>query len=124
MALTALVVDDSRVSRMIISAMIQDLRPGAWSVEEAADGAEAIAKADACKPDLVTLDINMPVMNGFDAAVEIRARHPFATLVIFSANVQASSKARAEELGIRFIAKPITEAVVRQALEAWEAEHG
>ena len=46
------------------------------------------------------------------------------TLVIFSANVQASSKARAEELGIRFIAKPITEAVVRQALEAWEAEHG
>ena len=118
-----LVVDDSRVSRMMLAALLREQRPG-LEIHEAADGAEAVARAAELKPDLITLDINMPVMDGFEAAERIRALLPAATLCLLTANVQASSKARAETLGVHFLAKPISEAVVRQAVEAWEREHG
>ncbi|ODU48372.1 response regulator [uncultured Aquimonas sp.] len=118
-----LVVDDSRVSRMMLAALLREQRPG-LEIHEAADGAEAVARAAELKPDLITLDINMPVMDGFEAAERIRALLPQTTIVLLTANVQAASKARAEALGVHFLAKPITEAVVRQALSLWEAGHG
>ena len=118
-----LVVDDSRVSRMMLAALLREQRPG-LEIHEAADGAEAVARAAELKPDLITLDINMPVMDGFEAAERIRALLPQTTIVLLTANVQAASKARAEALGVHFLAKPITEAVVRQALSLWEASHG
>ena len=118
-----LVVDDSRVSRMMLAALLREQRPG-LEIHEAADGAEAVARAAELKPDLITLDINMPVMDGFEAAERIRALLPQTTIVLLTANVQAASKARAEALGVHFLAKPITEAVVRQALALWEAGHG
>ena len=111
----ALVVDDSRVSRMMLSALLREQRPG-LAIHEAADGAEAVARAAELRPDLVTLDINMPVMDGFEAAERIRAALPTATIVLLTANVQAASKARAETLGVHFLAKPITEAVVDRHL--------
>ena len=118
-----LVVDDSRVSRMMLAALLREQRPG-LEIHEAADGAEAVARAAELKPDLITLDINMPVMDGFEAAERIRALLPQTTIVLLTANVQAASKARAEALGVHFLAKPITEAVVRKALALWEAGHG
>lgn len=118
-----LVVDDSRVSRMMLAALLREQLPG-LEIHEAADGAEAVARAAELKPDLITLDINMPVMDGFEAAERIRALLPQTTIVLLTANVQAASKARAEALGVHFLAKPITEAVVRQALSLWEAGHG
>lgn len=118
-----LVVDDSRVSRMMLAALLREQRPG-LEIHEAADGAEAVARAAELKPELITLDINMPVMDGFEAAERIRALLPQTTIVLLTANVQAASKARAEALGVHFLAKPITEAVVRQALSLWEAGHG
>lgn len=122
MSKRVLVVDDSRVSRMMIATMIRDLQPD-WEVFEAGNGAEALTKAAECQPSLVTMDINMPVMDGFEAAEKLRPDFPDTTLVILSANIQASSKARAEELGVHFLAKPINENVVRQALEIWKREH-
>jgi CheY-like chemotaxis protein len=119
----ALVVDDSRVSRMMIVGILRELAPR-LQIVEAGDGAEAVVKAEQLQPELVTLDVNMPVMDGFEAAERIRALLPAATLCLLTANVQASSKARAETLGVHFLAKPISEAVVRQAVEAWEREHG
>lgn len=118
----ALVVDDSRVSRMMLAALLREQRPG-LVIHEAADGAEAVARAEALRPDFVTLDVNMPVMDGFEAAERIRALLPDATLVLLTANVQAASKARAEALGVHFLAKPITEAVVRQSLALWDSSH-
>jgi two-component system, chemotaxis family, chemotaxis protein CheY len=118
-----LVVDDSRVSRMMIAGFLRELQPD-WEVREAGDGQAALDSAAEFQPSLVTLDVNMPVMDGFEAAERLRVLLPQATLVLLTANVQAASKARAETLGVHFLGKPITEAVVRQALELWEAGHG
>lgn len=122
MSKKVLVVDDSRVSRMMIGTMIRDLQPD-WEIFEASNGAEALIKADECQPSLITMDINMPVMDGFEAASQLRPKFPGTTLVILSANIQASSKARAEELGVHFLQKPISEPVIRQALTLWGKEH-
>ena len=119
---TVLIVDDSRVSRLMLGSMLNANDPG-WQVVEAADGQEALVKAAECQPTLITLDINMPVMDGFDAASLLRPLYPDATLVILTANIQAASRARAEELAVHFLAKPISAVVARQALALWGAEH-
>ncbi|MBX9754894.1 MAG: response regulator [Pseudomonadaceae bacterium] len=118
----ALIVDDSRVSRMMLSSLLLAEDPS-WQVFEASNGAEALGMAEQHQPSLISLDINMPVMDGFEAAAQLRPLLPSATLVFLSANVQASSRARAEELQVHFLAKPISPAVARQALALWGSEH-
>jgi two-component system chemotaxis response regulator CheY len=122
MSKIALIVDDSRVSRMMLSSLLLAEDPS-WQVFEANNGAEALSMAEQHQPSLVTLDINMPVMDGFEAAALLRPMLPKTTLLFLSANVQASSRARAEELGVHFLAKPISPAIARQALALWGSEH-
>lgn len=111
-----LIVDDSKVSRIIIRAHILAKFPE-WQIFEATSGAEAIAIADQNTPDYCTMDINMPGMLGTDAAEQILARHPTMRVVIFSANIQETSQTRASAVGAVFVAKPVTEKSVNQALE-------
>lgn len=110
-----LIVDDSRVSRMMIRARVQALQPD-WVLEEAVSGDEALAMASQCAPDYVTMDVNMPGLNGFDAAERLQKQAPGARIVILTANVQESSRARAESIGMKFVPKPITDLCLKQVL--------
>ncbi|MGV8893327.1 MAG: response regulator transcription factor [Burkholderiaceae bacterium] len=111
-----LIVDDSKVSRMIIRAHILAQRPG-WIISEAACGTDAIALVDQDLPDYCTMDINMPGISGPDAAEIILAKHPTLRMVLFSANIQESNHARASQLGIVFVSKPVTEKSIALALD-------
>lgn len=122
MSKTVLVVDDSRVSRMMMSKMI-NMVDSSWEIVEAEDGQQAVDKATADTPDLIVMDINMPVMDGFEAIEILRPQLPDTTMILLSANIQSSSQARAEELGVHFIAKPITPAVAEKALTIWSQEN-
>ncbi|MDP3847721.1 MAG: response regulator [Pseudomonas sp.] len=117
-----LIVDDSQVSRMMFSNLILTEDPS-WQIFEAANGVEALSMAQQCQPSLITLDINMPLMDGFEAAALLRAQFPAATLVLISANIQASSRTRAEALGVHFLAKPISALIARQTIALWDSEH-
>lgn len=66
-----LVVDDSAFMRRAISQMIAS-EPGLEVIDTARNGREAVEKALALKPDVITLDVEMPEMNGLDALREIR----------------------------------------------------
>lgn len=110
-----LIVDDSKVSRMVIKAHILAAYPE-WRVEEAASGDEAISAIERDLPDYCTMDINMPGMLGTDAAEIILARHPQLRMVIFSANIQEAAQSRAQQLGALFVAKPVTEKSIAQAI--------
>ena len=83
MGIRVLVVDDSPTARGILSAFL-----GKDSEIEvigtAKDGKEAIELTNQLKPDLITMDINMPVMDGLMATREIMARHPTPILVVSS----------------------------------------
>jgi len=115
-----LLVDDSRVSRMMIRTLLQAKRPG-WTVVEAASGDEALALAAAQSFRFCTMDINMPGMLGTEAAEQLLHDFPSMRLALFSANIQESQRTRAAELGAKFVAKPVSEKSITEALEFFEA---
>jgi CheY-like chemotaxis protein len=116
MSKQVLIVDDSRVSRMLVRAFLEEKRAD-WNFAEAASGQEAIDFATANAVDLVTLDVNMPGMSGLAAGERILQLRPQAHVVVLTANVQSSVRQRAEALGMRFLQKPVTEATVARLLE-------
>lgn len=118
---TLLIVDDSRVSRMMIRGLVAARRPG-WTIVEAASGDEALQMVERQAVDCCTMDINMPGMLGTEAAEQIRQRHPALRLALFSANIQESQKARASQMGVKFVAKPVNEKSVLEALAFFEGE--
>ncbi|CAK0767089.1 Response regulator receiver protein [Gammaproteobacteria bacterium] len=111
-----LIVDDSRVSRMMIRAFILDKHPQ-WVILESASGDDALVVVGREVPDYCTMDINMPGLNGIDAAALILGKHPSVRIAILTANVQEANQNRATALGARFISKPVTEKSVGQILD-------
>lgn len=110
-----LIVDDSKVSRMIIRARVQAIHPD-WEILEASNGIDGIAACKEHQADFCTMDINMPGMLGTEAAEIILKEIPDIRVVIFSANIQESFQERASAMGAIFVAKPITEKSIAEAL--------
>ncbi|TWI62115.1 response regulator receiver domain-containing protein [Pseudoduganella lurida] len=104
---TVLIVDDSRVSRLVARQYILSFHAD-WRVEEAGTGEEALAKAPDLRPDLVLMDVNMPGMGGLACAEQLRRMLPHASISLLTANVQDATRARAQEIGVGFMEKPIT----------------
>jgi DNA-binding NarL/FixJ family response regulator len=67
---------------------------------EAADGKQAIEKVRELKPDVVVLDINMPVMNGIEAACEIHRIAPATKILFFTINGFPEAVAASRLLGV------------------------
>jgi YesN/AraC family two-component response regulator len=81
--LRVLVVDDSEVVRRGICRILKS-QADIEIVSEASDGAEAVRKVLEHRPDIVLLDITMPVMNGFDAARRIKHEIPSTLILMVS----------------------------------------
>jgi DNA-binding NarL/FixJ family response regulator len=78
-----LITDDSAPVRKALHAFLE--REDHWVVVgEATNGREALDKAHELKPDLVTLDLSMPLMNGIDAAKELKRSYPNLPIVLFT----------------------------------------
>lgn len=76
-----LIVDDSPTARTLLAGIV-DSDPGMTVVAFAGTGAEAIALAEKLRPDLITMDIRMPGMNGFEASREIMSRYPTPIVIV------------------------------------------
>jgi two-component system chemotaxis response regulator CheB len=81
--LRVMVVDDSAVARHLL-VQILDEDPELRVVAEAADGAQAVLLAESVRPDVITMDINMPVMDGLEATRTIMERTPRPIVLISS----------------------------------------
>ena len=93
----ALVVDDSAVLRRLISTVLAS-DPEIEVVGTAVDGRDAIARVDELKPDIVTLDIEMPVLDGLGAVEEIHRRHPRLPVIMFSTLTEKGAAATLQAL--------------------------
>ncbi|HEX5430762.1 MAG TPA: response regulator, partial [Bryobacteraceae bacterium] len=83
---------------------------------EASDGAEALRRAQEHLPDLVVLDLHMPILDGFGVLKELRHDPRFATTPILALTASAMQGDRAQALAAGFtsyIAKPISLSVLR-----------
>jgi len=83
LTLRVLVVDDSEIVRRGICQILQS-QPDIRVVCEASDGADAVRRAGEHRPDIVLLDITMPVMNGFEAARRIKDELPSILILMVS----------------------------------------
>jgi CheY-like chemotaxis protein len=110
-----LFVDDSRVSRMKIRQVVTQKHPD-WELHEAASGVDAHEMTRSIIPDLISVDINMPGMSGLEAIDQLRKNCPNAKLVLLSGNIQDAIRAKAVELKVGFVEKPITEASIAKVL--------
>jgi len=82
-ALSILVADDHEIVRRGVRALLES-RPGWRICGEAVEGREAVDKAGRLRPDIVILDIGMPVLNGLEAARQIRKNSPQCEVLILT----------------------------------------
>ena len=92
-----LVVDDSVVIRRIVSSVLDD-DPDITVVGTAANGRLALDKLDALRPDIVILDVEMPVMDGLATLRELRRTHPTLPVVMFSTVTERGAMATLDAL--------------------------
>ncbi|WP_282600090.1 response regulator [Patulibacter sp. SYSU D01012] len=111
-----LVVDDAAFMRKMLSDVLT--KAGHEVRGEAANGADAVKQYQELRPELVTLDITMPEMDGLEALREIIALDPSARVIMCSALGQESRVLESVKLGARdFVVKPFTPDSVLTAVE-------
>ncbi len=112
--ITVLVVDDSAYNRTVIAQMLEQ-DPGITVAGSAVDGIDAITKTLRLRPDVITLDLEMPNMDGFSFLRWLMKERPTPVLVL-SSRSDSRSVFRALELGaVDFLAKP--EARISRSIE-------
>lgn len=123
--LKVLIADDNQEMRRNVRLML-GLNPDVVVVAIARDGQEAIDLAGQQRPDLLVLDINMPVLDGLQAFTRIRQSQPAAACVIITGSTDSELLHAAKELGVQeillkpFSAEELNEAVNRAAAEKLE----
>ncbi len=112
---TVLVVDDAAFMRVTIKNMLE--KNGFAVIGEAENGKVAVHKYHELKPDLVTMDITMPEMDGLTALKTIMQLNPAARIVMMTAMGQQGMVKEAVMAGAKgFIVKPFKEETVVSAL--------
>lgn len=111
-----LIVDDAAFMRMMIKDILT--KNGYEVVAEAANGVEAVELYKSHQPDLVTMDITMPEMDGIEAVKQIKAVNPAAKVIMCSAMGQQSMVMDAIKAGANdFIVKPFQADRVLEAVK-------
>ena len=113
---SVLIADDAAFMRMMIKNILSEA--GYEVVGEAENGQDAVAKHRELKPDLTTMDITMPEMDGIAALRAIRGEDPAARVVMCSAMGQQSMVIESIQAGARdFIVKPFQPDRVLEAIQ-------
>lgn len=111
-----LIVDDSRVSRRILKNMLE--LSGYTIAGEATNGKEGVELYKKIKPDIVTMDITMPEMNGLESLKLIKEFDPEAKIIIITAAGQVEKRDQAIEYGASgFVTKPYENQEILDAIE-------
>ena len=113
-----LIADDHAVIRRLVRSKLQS-HPHFEVCGEATDGGQAVEEAKKLKPDVVVLNVTMPVLNGFQAARQIRSSLPESAIVILSSNADKRFVEEAKKIGVRaYVAKTKAGEALVKAVEA------
>lgn len=98
-----LVIDDSYVNRNLVKKIIKEANH--ILLGEAQDGQEAIEKIGELQPTVITLDLNMPNVNGYDVIEYVKKHHPLLPIIVITGDRFIENHDRALELGADFVIK-------------------
>lgn len=113
-----LIVDDTDTLRSLVLVF---LMARGWEFEEARDGAEALQRVRASRPDVVISDVTMPVMDGFELCAAIRTDPSLRTIpvVLLTMLGDEASRQRGELVGASaFLTKPVSPALLKKTIQA------
>ena len=98
-----LVVDDERDVRVLLRLCLTDRCDQVELIEEAGNGLEAVEKAGEFQPDVVIMDLKMPVMDGIEATRQIKQESPATEIVVYSAAPEHINDIRAAGASDQFL---------------------
>jgi DNA-binding NarL/FixJ family response regulator len=115
--LRVLIADDHEPVRKMVQSTLERHHFDVCAV--VGDGAQAISEADKLRPDIIVLNISMPVMNGFEAAREIKAKRPDTLIVILSSHTDRSFVDEARRSGAQaYVVKTKAGEALVEAIES------
>ncbi|EGL16466.1 MULTISPECIES: response regulator [Paenibacillus] len=121
--MNVLVVDDAAFMRTLVRMFLEQM--GHTVIGEAQNGKEAVDLYGRLKPDLVTMDITMPEMDGLEAVKRIKSANPGAKIIMCSAMGQQRVVMEAIRSGASdFVVKPIQKERLQEAVEKLFAGQG
>ena len=114
---TILIVDDNDLNRLVASIIIKAY--GA-TVIEAVNGQDAVEKIIRDQPDIVLMDLQMPIMNGFEATTAIRATENKTPIIALTANAIKGENSKCFAVGMNdFVSKPFKEEDLLKVISKW-----
>lgn len=112
-----LVADDNEMNRLIASIILENY--GA-TIIEAVNGDEAVKQTMEHQPDIILMDIQMPILNGYEATTEIRARHFENPIIAVTANAIKGEQEKCIAAGMNdYISKPFKEEELLKIISHW-----
>jgi DNA-binding NarL/FixJ family response regulator len=100
MSKSILIVDDDKLVRRVLRSFVES-RTHFDVCGEAVNGIDAIEKARTLHPDLIVMDLSMPVMNGLEAGAVLKAMLPKVPIVMYAVHDTAGMKVQALAAGVR-----------------------
>jgi len=116
-----LLVEDNKINMLLLKTIIKNTIPEA-RIFEASNGLEAISQFEIITPDIVFMDIQMPIMNGYEATEEIRklTLGKNVPIIAITAGTEKEEKNKCLETDMNdYISKPIVKGVVEKTLVKW-----
>ena len=113
---TILIVEDTELNIDLLTQLLED----DYRLLVARDGAESLLVIENYPPDLILMDISLPVMDGYEAARQIRKRYKTLPIIGLSSNAMKSDSEKAIEAGCNdYLTKPIDEELLMKKLQEY-----
>ena len=111
---TILIVEDTELNIDLLTQLLED----DYNLLIARDGAQGVALAEQNQPDLILMDISLPVMDGYAATRKIRETQPSVPIIGLSAHAMQGDAERAKEAGCNdYMTKPVDEDLLLKNLK-------
>jgi PAS domain S-box-containing protein len=120
-ALRILIVEDNKINMFLAKTLVKRIVPNAI-ILEAGDGQEGLDQFEINNPDLIFMDIQMPIKNGYEATIEIRNFNfgKNIPIIALTAGIMVGEKDKCIECGMNdYVSKPIVESDLEEILKKW-----
>jgi CheY-like chemotaxis protein len=113
---TILIVEDAELNVDLLTQLLED----DYKLLIANDGAQGVAMAEQNEPDLILMDISLPIMDGYEATRKIRKRLQSTPIIGLSAHAMSGDAERAREAGCNdYMTKPLNEDLLLKKLKEY-----